>query len=90
MGKIDKQYKGRGLYLSGTFGLKPKAELVKFDYLLIGDRASYLYNEPLDRHLSCAGHAYSVLRHIDLLMLVTVVQSMYHFSSPLVTEAQRD
>ena len=48
VGKIDKQYKGRGLYLSGTVGLKPKAELVKFDYLLIGDGASYLYNELLD------------------------------------------
>lgn len=67
LGKIDKLYKGRGLDLNETFGLKPKAELVKFDYLLVKDGASYLYNELLDRHLSCAGGAHSVVSTVDML-----------------------
>lgn len=41
LGKIDKLYKGRGLDFNETFGPKPKAELVKFDYLLVRDGASY-------------------------------------------------
>jgi hypothetical protein len=45
LGRINKQYKGRGLCLSETFGLKPKAKLVKFDYLLVGVRALSLCNE---------------------------------------------
>lgn len=45
LGKINKQYKGRGLYLSETFGLEPNAELVKSDYLFVGVKASSFCSE---------------------------------------------
>ena len=48
LGKINKQREGRRWYLSATFGLEPKAEFIKFDYLLAGVKVSSLYSELAD------------------------------------------
>ena len=48
LGKINKQRVGRRWYLSATFGLEPKAEFIKFDYLLVGVKVSSLYSELAD------------------------------------------